>query len=75
MMMEVLMMEVVVMGVVVLGGRGINEMWLGLGLTFRKELVMCFVLERASLSSPLLTCTICEPRISEPKVNSYILFH
>ena len=74
-MMEVLMMEVVVMGVVVLGGRGINEMWLGLGLTFRKELVMCFVLERASLSSPLLTCTICEPRISEPKVNSYILFH
>lgn len=74
MMMEVLMMEVVVMGLVVLGGRGINEMWLGLGLTFRKEL-MCFVLERASLSSPLLTCTICEPRISEPKVNSYILFH
>ena len=71
-MMEVLMMEVVVMGVVVLGVRGINEMWLG--LTFRKEL-MCFVLERASLSSPLLTCTICEPRISEPKVNSYILFH
>ena len=49
-------------------------MWLGLGLTFRKEL-MCFALERASLSSPLLTCTICAPRISGPKVDSYILFH
>lgn len=28
---------------------------------------LCFVLERASLLSPSLNCTICKPRISEPK--------
>ena len=35
---------------------------------------LCFVLERASFPSPLLICTICTPRISEPELEQWTLF-